>query len=123
MADARWIIWGVLLLSIFLYGGFGLFLLQAREVGGQVPLPLLLALAVAAAAESGAILAVPRLMPAAPPPTRSIVRWALAESIGLYGLVLGVMGAAVPVVLGFVGWSVLLMLLLRPATRAEDGAG
>jgi F0F1-type ATP synthase membrane subunit c/vacuolar-type H+-ATPase subunit K len=50
--------------------------------------------------------------------TTSIVSWALAESVAIYGLVLRFMGDEPKMLYGFVAWSAVLMLRFRP-TRAE----
>jgi F0F1-type ATP synthase membrane subunit c/vacuolar-type H+-ATPase subunit K len=48
--------------------------------------------------------------------TYCIVRWAMAEAIGVFGLVLAFLGATKLVVLSFCGWSLLSLFRLRPTT-------
>jgi hypothetical protein len=48
--------------------------------------------------------------------TYCIVRWAMAEAIGVFGLVLAFLGATKLLVLSFCGWSLLSLFRLRPTT-------
>lgn len=43
-----------------------------------------------------------------------IVRWAMVESVGVFGLLLVVLGASANTALAFFGWALLSLLRLRP---------
>ena len=47
-----------------------------------------------------------------------VVRWALAESVGIFGLVLTILGASTIICASFFIWSALLFVLLAP-TRGD----
>jgi hypothetical protein len=47
-----------------------------------------------------------------------LIRWAAAETIGLFGLVLALAGATSTVTIAFCGWSLLSLFRLRPT--ADD---
>lgn len=50
----------------------------------------------------------------APYMTFCIIRWALAESIGIYGFVIYFMGGSLTVLAGFIVWSLVLNLIHSP---------
>lgn len=43
-----------------------------------------------------------------------IVRWAMVESVGVFGLLLAVLGASANTALAFFGWALLSLFRLRP---------
>lgn len=48
-----------------------------------------------------------------------VLRWAFTESIGIFGLVLLLIGCSQTVFFAFLGWSVVLMLLLFPSASNQ----
>lgn len=113
----RFILWGALLMSALIYGGLGYFLGQGRAPMDTVPL-LTKVFAGVAVMVTGMIFTLPRLLgEQIPAQTRDILRWALAESIGLFGLVLAFQGAGPVVLFSFVGWSVVLLALHMPRSE------
>ncbi|MCZ7586833.1 MAG: hypothetical protein M5R36_27765 [Deltaproteobacteria bacterium] len=52
--------------------------------------------------------------------TLCLVRWAMAESIAVFGLVLLFLGAPAAVGLGFCAWAMALLLLIRPTPAGEQ---
>ena len=49
-----------------------------------------------------------------------IVRWALAEAIGLFGFVLYFLGASATLFFTFLGWALVLLVLLRPNPEGQE---
>jgi hypothetical protein len=43
-----------------------------------------------------------------------VARWALVESVGMFGLLLALLGASTNTVIAFFGWALLSLLRLRP---------
>jgi hypothetical protein len=43
-----------------------------------------------------------------------LIRWVVAETVGLFGLVLAIVGATNTVTIAFCGWSLLSLFRLRP---------
>lgn len=124
-----WIVWGALVLSIPVYGA--VLVLAPMEGGAEPELLRLfrLALPLAAAAEIVAIVVVRKVMFFGPLEegefedldelhqgyfTTSIVTWALAESIAIYGFVLSFLGAPLAYFWGFAVVAILLDLYYRP---------
>jgi hypothetical protein len=131
--NTAFIIWGALVVSVLVYFGVGFFLHQSGEVGqANETLPTLrLVLALVACGETVIVVLFPKIMAGKIPTffTMSIIRWALSESIAIFGLVLVLMGDQVAVSAGFVVWSLVLILATAPTDRArarwrgEDSAG
>jgi len=121
-ARVRWTIWGALLFSVFLYGGVGFF---AAGVGTAEPDPnflnvLFIALCFVSVFTSTAVLfLLGRFMSnTCDFITYCIVRWAMSESIAIFGLVLALMGAQARPLIFYV-WSAMLMILTAPSTNNE----
>jgi len=49
-----------------------------------------------------------------------IIRWALAESIAIYGLVLFILGASWAVFIPFLVWAIIMQLLLAPTHNSQQ---
>lgn len=49
-----------------------------------------------------------------------IVRWALAEAIGLFGFVLYFLGAPATLFFTSLGWALVLLVLLRPNPEGQE---
>jgi hypothetical protein len=56
----------------------------------------------------------PSVLKQVPPFSVNVLRWALAESISLFGLILRFLGGSLNTFFLFLGWSALLFLVLRP---------
>jgi len=46
-----------------------------------------------------------------------IVRWAMVESVGVFGLLLALFGASGPLAVAFFGWALLSLFRLRPTPK------
>ena len=46
-----------------------------------------------------------------------IVRWAMIESVGIFGLLLALLGASLTTAVAFCGWAVLSLFRLRPTSE------
>lgn len=79
-------------------------------------------LPVLALVETAVVVVLPRFIKG-PYHTTCIIRWALAESIGVYGLVLLILGGSTWIPLGLMGWSFLLIALLGPSREALERSG
>ena len=118
-ARTQLILWVALLGSVAMYAAVGLFVLGDR--GGAGPAPVLVyALAGVAVMQTGLAFLLPGLIPGMAPQQRNILRWALAESVGILGLVLRGLGASTGIFLGFLGWSALLLIVLQPRGGVEE---
>lgn len=116
--NIRLILWAALLTSLLMYGGIGYVLQGARQHPQSDALPLMIqVLSGVAVLITGMIFLLPRLLGDAPQANRDLVRWALAESIGLFGLVLSMLGATHTVLFGFIGWAVVLLVALFPRNQ------
>ena len=115
------IIWLALLSSLGVYGLIGSMVLQPSE-DAVVPPMLAEVLIGVVVSEMVVIFAVlpkllkPKNLQAAT--TFFIVRWALAESIGIYGLVLHILGGSALHLWGFLGAGAFCMLMLHPSVDA-----
>jgi hypothetical protein len=121
-----WILWGALLFSMLLYGGLGLFL----QTQGGLPQEtssystLLIPIAMMALLETAFITMLwPKLL--TPPHgetsayfTPFLIRMALSESIGLFGLILLMLGAPLELLFAFLGWGILLQVSLAPTENS-----
>jgi hypothetical protein len=115
------ILWGALLASVAMYGVVGSLVPAGRgALEGGPPQVLVLALVGVAVMSSGLALFLPALLTTMPAPQRNVVRWAIAESVGVLGVVLHFLGAGPEIFFGFVGWSALLLLVLRPRSGVEE---
>ena len=118
-----WIIWGSMLSGVVIYAVAGGFLAKQGGIdtmNAETLDMLLLVLSMISVSMTGAVLLAGGLLAKLPYTSYQIVRWALAESIAVYGLVLHIMGSGIATLIGFVAWSVVLMILLAPTRSAED---
>ena len=93
-AMARWIVWLAILASHLLLAGLAVFLrwsFEAEQHAAELHIQLVLGI-VAVSFVPIAILA-PKLMSRMEPTALAFVRWALADSITIFGLVLATLGA------------------------------
>jgi len=117
------IVWLSLLGSIFIYVLVGF---MARSQGAppaspDAPLGLMAGMfAIIALGTTGFIVLSSRLLIRAEYFSFCIVRWALAESIAIYGLALFLMGLDWPFFLGFIVWALALMVVLMPSASARQ---
>lgn len=116
-AMTQHILWAALLMSILSYGAIGQLVPGAAEGPPQVVPFALLGLA---AVQTGLALVLPARLPGLQPLARSILGWALAESIAVLGLVLHILGAGRPFFYGLLAWSAVLLVVLRPRTDVEE---
>ena len=123
MRTRMWVVWGTLTLSVFLYLAAGC----ALRTFGDFPAgnedfvqTLSMALTAISMGMTGVVLLAGRIFGRLPYTSYLIIRWALSESIAIYGLVLYIMGADLPYMLGFGGWSIVLMILTMPTRSNED---
>jgi hypothetical protein len=112
-----WILWGAFTGSLFIYALVGYLIQQLSE---RPPVSELLSLLIPV---FGGIALMAAILPFALGPTiakqanyqaYSIIRWALAEAVGILGLMLFILGASWLIFAAFLGWALLLELRLRP---------
>ena len=115
-----WILWSALLTGVVIYG------VIATILPATTPVPelqtLMLAITVIGLVVTGVVLLGARMIARG---TKqyfifSILRWALSESVAIGGLILHFIGASANVTYAFVGWSIVLFLVLAP--RDSDRA-
>ena len=124
-ADQKiWILWLAILAATGIYLLVGLIVSQTQTptMDEQTRTFLTLALAVVAVTISFVILViVPRVFPKTMPYfTYSVLRYALCESIAIFGLVLMIMGATLAVAGVFIGWTAVLLFFNRPTKSDEQ---
>ncbi|MCL4233023.1 MAG: hypothetical protein KJ042_00730 [Deltaproteobacteria bacterium] len=120
---AAYIIWGAIFASIFMYAGIAMALRMSGFAEAQgAPVEMLTGVLGAMALSIGAFatVAVPRMLGHLPLMTYSILRAALAESVAVFGLVLMILGAPIPVGIVFFVASAILLVIVRPRPRAAD---
>lgn len=129
-----WIIWGTLLASLGIYAALPLLVTPAGEGMGEGARILTLCLVAVAVATAAATFILKRVLVVAPVARGEmdaktprgaqriqlgyVVCWALAESIGVYGLVLYFLTHSVTTMLPFIVGSALLLVAHAP--RAAD---
>ena len=114
------LLWGAITGSLLIYWGVTR-VIPAQQADSSNTLDLMvLTLAIVSVAVTGIVAALPRLLSKTPYFQLAVVRFALAESIGLYGLVLHFLGAASSTVLSFLAWSGLLLIALFPKRRQHE---
>jgi hypothetical protein len=119
----RWTIWGALFATIPIYAVVGI--IQRNAAGAAPPqetvkimIPALGALAVF---QTILVLFVARKIFASLPfLTFCILRWALSESVAVFGLVLMILGAVPAFAFAFFVWSMMLMILTAPTSSLEE---
>ncbi len=119
-----WILWGMMTGSVFFYGAVGYFLRKSGVIAPSVELLSLLmpAFLLLAAVEAMALFLVFQkfVVRKVTYSSYSILRWTLAESIGIYGLILFVLGGSRLIFGGFLGGSLLLNLVMMPSAEDRD---
>ena len=108
------ILWVALLVSVGMYAVVGTIAAPKNPTPPAPVETLQLFFVALAVAQTAFAMMVPKLLPKLPPFTLNILRWAVAESIGVLGLVFRFIGGSANMLYLFVGWSALLMLTLRP---------
>ncbi len=114
-----WIIWGALFAALLVYAALPLLGVSAGKLSAP-RLPLLMG--GIAACQSLLVFVLRRRLlggaqPAAALPAHVVI-WSLCESIGLYGLVLGLLGYGSALLLGFIGAALVLLVLNAPRSHA-----
>lgn len=115
-----WILYGAMFSAMVFYGVVG-FLIRGSAAPAPNPLlPMLTAIFLAAAGmETVLLLAWASQMAGKMLYVGyCVIRWVLAEAIGIYGFVLFLLGAEQVFFVTFLGWSLALMLLCMP-TEAD----
>ncbi len=118
---SAYIIWGAIFASIFVYAGIAMALrLMGFAEAQGAPIEMLTAVLGATALSIGAFttVIVPRMLGHLPLVSYSILRAALAESVAVFGLVLMILGAPIPVGIVFFVASAILLVIVRPRPRA-----
>ncbi|MCC6157117.1 MAG: hypothetical protein IT350_03630 [Deltaproteobacteria bacterium] len=118
---AAYIIWGAIFASIFFYAGIAMALRMSGFAEAQgAPVEMLMAVLGSMALFVGVFstVVVPRMLGRLPLMTYSILRAALAESVAVFGLVLMILGAPIPVGIVFFVASAILLVIVRPRPRA-----
>jgi len=117
------IIWFALLASIGMYAVFGLVILKPGMMAQSMPPDQLnvvaLALAGVSVMSAGFAFMAPRFLGKMPGFSLQILRWALAESIAVCGVLLRMLGGGTNWFLMFIAVSALLMLTLRPGQEEQ----
>jgi hypothetical protein len=111
------IIWGAFVGAVCLYAltAYGM-----RQLSGRPPASEALSLLVPTLAGVAALLTAlifswgQVLVKQADYQAYSIIRWALAEAVGIFGLVLAFLGASGTTAVAFFGWALLSLFRLRP---------
>ena len=115
-----WIIYGALIMSQFMYGFVGGFIIEGpKEPSTDLILPM--ALAGVALTTSIITFVVGKFIPG-PYLTQCIIKWALTESIAVYGLVLVMLTGNTTFLFGFLLWSLALMAVHAPKKRDFEEA-
>jgi len=115
------IIWASMMMSLVIYGVVAYVMTSSGSTEPlEDPRALELVFPGVAVIMSAAVLALPTLMRASPYQVQCIVRWALAEAIGIFGFVLLFMGGSPLVGYGILGWALVVMGLLFPGRGPSD---
>ena len=115
-----WFFYGLMISAILLYVLVGFLSRSSVVAASELSLRFMArAFMVVAGIETIIVLVLlPRFAGKMPYLTYGIVRWAMAESVAVEGLVLFYVGAGQGLFLVFLGWSLALMLLCAP-TEAD----
>ena len=119
----NWIIWLALLTSVAFYAGIAVFGLMQNKTRMDDDTRMILTQALGGVALSiMALVTVLRkfMAKALDYQSYSIVRWALCESIAIFGLILNMMGASLTVSCAFLAASGAALLLTRPTEASLD---
>ena len=118
-----WVFWGAFTYASFFYGVIGYWVrCSARiSVSGELSSMLIPVFIGLALMETIVLfLLMPRFAQKTSYSSYCILRWALAGSIGVYGFVLFVLGASWVILAIFLGWALLLNLILMPTQNDRD---
>lgn len=117
-----WIIWIALFSSVILYAAIGLYLpINGDAPANDVAKLLTQVCGFVSLTNLGVVFGLQRVLAARLPyVVYSIVRWALCESVAVFGLVLHFLGAQDAVLLAFVAASAFAMVLVRPSDGAKE---
>ncbi len=114
---ALWLIWGGLTYSLLFYAVIGYLVRRSNSLPlATEMLPVLVPLfIVLGLVETSAVLYfVPKYFKAKNYASYSVTRWALAEAIGVHGLILFILGTSWMFFGTFLGWALLLNFMLMP---------
>lgn len=116
------LVYGAILSALAIYGGMGFFLPGMITLAPNSLLPVIIPVLVAAAVVETVLLLAwaPRLLGKSSYLNYCVLRWALAEGVGIYGLVLVFLGAGQGFFLTFLGWSLVLILLCAPTEADQE---
>lgn len=113
-----WMIWGAMLSSVAIYGA--VILLAFPNAGGGSWQTLAPVLALVSLSTTGmAFFVVPRAR--APTHVQYLIRWALCESVAIFGVVIAALGAPLPVAGLFLAWGAGAIALQSPPGRRDGG--
>lgn len=119
-----WILWGALFFSIAVYAGVGTFISTQDGIAPADPeiTSLLIPIfAMISLMETVLVLFfVGKLFRIKDYQTYCILRWALSESIAIYGLVLMFLGAMYMAALAFMIWAAVLYILTMPTRASKE---
>ncbi len=116
-SNVLWAVWAAMFQSVLLYLGIGYLMRKngAVQANGNIE-QLTMILAAAALAQTAVnFLVLPKRAATMEPLAYWMMRWAFAEAIGIYGLVLFILGAPWVIFGAFAGAALALLILLRPA--------
>jgi hypothetical protein len=112
------IVWLSMLSSLAVYVLIGILVAPKGGLGHAVIVTFTAVLAVVAFAEVSAVMALGSTLAARTSgPAFAIVRWGIAESIAVYGLVLRMLGASLSTMIAFVAASAAVLVLWRPVGK------
>lgn len=123
LSPQLWLIWGAMTSTPLIYGLVGYLLWQQgfTPVSPEVRPVMTAVFTVLGLIQTvGLFTWLPRLAAKLNYQNYSIMRWAFAEAIAAYGLILFFMGATAPTFGLFLGWAFLLELFLRPTQDDLD---
>jgi len=112
-----WMIWFALLSSVFIYLAVGVILRQKQgdppnlDAAEMLYYPMV---GISLALTIGLFTVFPKLFRGLPYQIHCILRWALSESIAVFGLILSILGGPADVFITMIIWSAVLYLLQRP---------
>ena len=114
--QTTWIIYGALCMSMIIYGAVGFAVVEPpEEANTDMEMPL--ALGIVSLTTSAGTFFVDKFIQGNYQ-TRNIIKWALTESIAIYGFVLYFLTANTIYLLAFIGFELALMAVHAPIQRA-----
>lgn len=116
--QTTWIIYGALCMSMIIYGAVGFAVVEPpEEANTDMVMPL--ALGMVSLTTSAGTFFVDKFIQGNYQ-TRNIIKWALTESIAIYGFVLYFLTANTVYLLAFIGFALALMAVHAPNQRAFE---